>query len=135
MKIKYDFLIVGQGLAGSLLNWSLTNRGKKVFIIDQFNGSSSSNIAPGIIHPVTGRRIVKTWMADTLIPFAENTYREIEKHFSEQLYLKKNILELIHSAKEQNDWNTRSDSADMKKYFSHENTFDLYQDVLTDHPK
>src|SRR5436190_10359952 len=108
MKMKYDFLIVGQGIAGSLLTWSLANNGKNVFVIDQYNSSSASNIAPGIIHPITGRRIVKTWLADTLIPFAQNVYEEIENHFAAKLFFKINILELIHSLKEQNDWSSRS---------------------------
>ena len=135
MKTKFDFLIVGQGLAGSLLYWSLMKTGKTVFVIDQFNASSASNIAPGIIHPITGRRIVKTWMADALIPFAEKTYREIEAHYIEELFHKKNILELIHSVKEQNDWNMKSSSAEMLHYFSDEKTTDLYRDLLVDSPK
>ncbi len=135
MKTKYDFLIVGQGLAGSLLYRALINGGKNVFVIDQFNSSSASNIAPGIIHPITGRRIVKTWMADTLIPFAEKTYREIEKHFDENLFFRKNILELIHSVKEQNDWTMKSSSEEMKNYFSNEETDGLYNGFLIDDPK
>ena len=131
----YDYLLVGQGLAGSLLYWSLTKQGKKVFIIDKFNPSSSSNVAAGIIHPVTGRRIVKTWMADVLIPTAEIIYKEIENEFNEELYFRKNILELIHSVKEQNDWNAKSTSEELKNYFSAEDTSDLYKDILTDAPK
>jgi glycine/D-amino acid oxidase-like deaminating enzyme len=92
-------------------------------------------VAAGIIHPITGRRIVKTWMVDTLFPAAESTYREIEKHFHEQLFFRKNILELIHSAKEQNDWSIKCSSPEMKNYFSDEKTQNLYSDVLTDDPK
>ena len=132
MKLKVDYLIIGQGLAGSLLYWFLAKQGKKVFVIDQYHASSASNIAPGIIHPITGRRIVKSWMADILIPFAETTYRELEEQFREKLYFKKNILELIGSLKEQNDWSTKSSSEEMKKYFSDENTDGLYRDIMAD---
>ena len=34
-------------------------------------------MASGIINPVTGRRIVKTWMIDDLMPFAWNAYRSL----------------------------------------------------------
>jgi len=88
MTNKADFLIVGQGLAGSMLYWFLKKQGKNVFVIDRHDPSSASHIAPGIVHPITGRRIVKTWMADTLVPFAEATYREIENHFNEKLFHK-----------------------------------------------
>ena len=33
--------------------------------------------AAGLINPVTGRRMVTTWMIDELMPFARNAYREI----------------------------------------------------------
>ncbi len=135
MNSPYDFLIIGQGLAGSLLYRELAKKGKRVYFIDKFNPSSSSNVAAGIIHPITGRRIVKTWMADTLIPFAESTYKEIETQFNEQLFFRKNILELIHTAKEQNDWSMKSSSEEMKNYFSDEKTENLYSDVLADEPK
>ncbi|MCX6292236.1 MAG: FAD-dependent oxidoreductase [Bacteroidetes bacterium] len=135
MKKKIDFLLVGQGLAGSMLYWWLTQNGKNVLVVDRYHPFSSSRVAPGIIHPITGRRIVKTWMADTLIPFAEQTYRDIEKHFNETLFHKMNILELVHSVKEQNDWMMKSSSPEMKNYFSDENTNTLYNDVLQGEPK
>jgi len=128
--MKYDFLIIGQGLAGSLLYYELAKRGKKVLVIDHFNPSSASNIAPGIIHPITGRRIVKTWMADTLIPFVENTYREIETGAGETFFHKKNILELISTVKEQNDWSVKSCSDELKDYFGKGVEGNLYNDVL-----
>jgi glycine oxidase len=135
LNLKYDYILVGQGLAGTMLYWFLSRQGKRVCVIDHFNPTSSSNIAAGIIHPVTGRRIVKTWMADTLIPFASKTYTDIEDHFHEKLFFKKDIIELIHSVKEQNDWNNKIASDEMKDYFGKEDMSDLYTDVLVDHPK
>ena len=37
--MKYDFLIIGQGLAGSLLYYELAKRGKKVLVIHPFEES------------------------------------------------------------------------------------------------
>jgi len=52
-----DFLIVGQGLAGSLMAWELMQRGKTVLIVD--NGlENASRVAAGLINPVTGMRFV-----------------------------------------------------------------------------
>jgi glycine oxidase len=135
LNLKYDYLIVGQGLAGSMLYWFLKRQKKKVCVIDAFNPTSSSNIAAGIIHPVTGRRIVKTWMADILIPFAANTYSEIENHFGEKLFSHVNILELIHSAKEQNDWSNKMASEEMKDYIIDSDSTDIYNEVLVGCPK
>lgn len=76
---EIDFLIVGQGLAGSLLAYLLLQRGKKVQIYDTPEIPSSSRVAAGIFNPVTGRKLVKTWMADDLFPFLEKFYLELEQ--------------------------------------------------------
>ena len=77
MKKNSDVIIVGQGLAGTLLAHALLKLNAEIIIIDPGVALTSSNIAAGIIHPVTGRRIVKSWKAETLIPAAMNIYNDI----------------------------------------------------------
>ena len=72
-----DYLIVGQGIAGTFLSYYLIRAGKKVIVIDEYNPATASRVASGIINPVTGRRVVTTWMIDELLPFAQNAYSEI----------------------------------------------------------
>ena len=65
-----DYLIIGQGLAGSLLAWELIQRDCKVVIID--NGKeNASQVAAGLINPITGMRFVKSADVDTLLPAAK----------------------------------------------------------------
>ncbi|WP_294041199.1 NAD(P)/FAD-dependent oxidoreductase [Thiolapillus sp.] len=52
----YDYLIIGQGLAGSLLAWRLINEGKSVCVLDDGHASSSSMVAAGVINPLAGKR-------------------------------------------------------------------------------
>lgn len=54
---KIDFIIVGQGMAGSILAHKLIERGKTVRVIDNHNQHSSSQVAAGIINPITGPRL------------------------------------------------------------------------------
>ena len=126
----FDYIIVGQGIAGTLLTYFLEEHGAKVLVIDNYNPTSSSNISSGIIHPITGRRKVKTWMADELIPFAEATYARIESKFGTSFYHKQNILELVDTTKDYNDWLMRSSDEGMKDYFSHEITEELYKNTI-----
>jgi 2-polyprenyl-6-methoxyphenol hydroxylase-like FAD-dependent oxidoreductase len=70
-----DVIIVGQGLTGTWLSWWLNKAGLSFKIIDQTNKDSSSMRAAGLINPVTGRRLVNTWMIDELMPFALNAYK------------------------------------------------------------
>lgn len=93
--MDYDYLIVGQGIAGSLLAYFLLKKGKRVLIADQINPSSASNVAAGIINPVTGMRHVKTWKADILLPFAEATYLELEQVLDCKFWFKMNIVNTL----------------------------------------
>lgn len=94
--MKPDFIIAGQGLAGSLLAWFLLKQGSTILVVDDGFQASSSRVAAGIIHPITGRRLVKTWQADTLIPFAFNCYREMESTLDSKFLMKLGYLKLLH---------------------------------------
>lgn len=75
--MQVDYLIVGQGICGTMLSWEFSKRGLSFLVMDDHDPHASSRVAAGMINPVTGRRIVKTWMIDTLLPFSFNAYREI----------------------------------------------------------
>ena len=51
-----DFLIVGQGLAGTLLAAELEGRGQSIQVVDNNYPRAASKVAAGIMNPVTGRR-------------------------------------------------------------------------------
>lgn len=128
--MKYlDYIIVGQGIAGSLLAWNLLKEKKKVVVIDQRKESTASIVSAGIMHPVTGRRIVKTWMADELLSFAEITYRETEVLLAETFFHPLKIMELISGPKEYNDWTERSGDRELAGFISngdHEKKYSEY---------
>lgn len=69
-----DYLIIGQGICGTFLSHYLQGLGKIVVVIDDNTPFSASKVASGVINPVTGRRIVRTWMIEQLLPFAFDEY-------------------------------------------------------------
>jgi glycine/D-amino acid oxidase-like deaminating enzyme len=75
--LQTDYIIVGQGLSGTLLSWELIREGATVLVIDEGRKYTASRTASGLINPVTGMRFVKTWLYDTLIQAAINTYSSI----------------------------------------------------------
>lgn len=127
---KVDYIIVGQGIAGTFLSWFLLKGGRTFIVVDAEKSNSASRVAAGIIHPVTGRRIVKTWMADTFIPFAEEAYRDIENFFGADFFEPIQILELLSSVKEYNDWMTRSEEGDLDGYLQPGDPGELYDQYL-----
>lgn len=72
-----DILIVGQGICGTFLSWYLEQAGISYLVIDLPQDNTASRVAAGIINPVTGRRIVKTWLIDELMPFARQAYEAL----------------------------------------------------------
>ena len=54
---QFDYLIIGQGLAGSMLAFQLIARGQRVLVIDNDYQGNASQVAAGIINPITGHRL------------------------------------------------------------------------------
>jgi glycine/D-amino acid oxidase-like deaminating enzyme len=75
----YDYLIVGQGIAGTVLAYLLWQQGKSVCILDDNPEFSSSKVAGGLYNPLTGQRITKTWLAEEMFPEVEPFYQGIEQ--------------------------------------------------------
>lgn len=93
-----DYIIVGQGVSGTFLSYYLTKYNKKVLVIDELNHNAPSRVASGIINPVTGRRVVRTWKIDELLPFAEGAYREIGEELGIQAARPIDILNFHNNA-------------------------------------
>jgi glycine/D-amino acid oxidase-like deaminating enzyme len=75
--MQVDFLIIGQGISGTWLSYYLQKANRSLLVVDNNEENSASRIAAGIINPVTGRRIVKTWMIDELLEFLVPAYNEL----------------------------------------------------------
>ena len=91
--MEVDYLIIGQGISGSFLSWYLLKAGKKIVVIDDANPNAASRVASGVINPVTGRRIVSTWMINELLPFADEAYTAFGKYLNTAIISQNNILD------------------------------------------
>jgi glycine/D-amino acid oxidase-like deaminating enzyme len=110
-----DILIIGQGLAGSLLAWELMQRDCKVHIID--NGQeNASQVAAGLINPVTGMRFVKSADMDFLLPTAKACYEKLADFFQEDFYHEKPMLRIFRSIAELNFCNKRFNQSGYEIY-------------------
>ena len=110
-----DYLIIGQGLAGSLLAWELIQRDCQVIIID--NGKeNASQVAAGLINPITGMRFVKSADVDTLLPVAKQSYSTLADVFQQHFYIEKPMLRLFRNATELTHCLKRLDDRDYQDY-------------------
>jgi len=113
---RVDYIIVGQGLAGSLLSWELLQRGKQILVIDPGKEQTASKKAAGLYNPITGRKMVKTWLADDLFPGLEKYYHSLESEFNAKFIFPKTIYRPFHSHEEQNDWHGKVSSNNFSSF-------------------
>jgi hypothetical protein len=105
--MNIDYLIVGNGICGALLSRELINQGAKVVVIDASNGHSSTKVAGGIINPVTGKRMVTSWMTEELMPFAGNVYKSIEAEMEVSLVADIDLLDFFPTADSRDQFQAR----------------------------
>lgn len=118
MNREYDIdtLIVGQGLAGSLLAWELLQRGERVLVLDDGHQSAASTAAAGLINPVAGQRLVKAEGVEECLPLARERYRALETLLGRPLLMEKTLWRLLRSEREEEAWERRRIDPDYHLY-------------------
>jgi glycine/D-amino acid oxidase-like deaminating enzyme len=122
-----NFIIVGQGIAGSVISLSLIKAGYSVCVINQPHLSSSSKVAGGIWNPIVFKRLTKSWMADELIPELISFYEYWEKEFDTSLIHKRQIIKPFTEEQEKKLWLKKSNDHESQNIFLDKRTYENYQ--------
>lgn len=129
----FDYIIVGQGLAGSALTAQLLLRKKKVLVIDWPQGNISSPLAAGLFNPFTGRKMIRTWQAETLFPYLENFYQKVQRYTGEKFFFPTPIYRPFLSVEEQNEWMGMSADPLPGSFIGEITTNTRYPEFVNDH--
>ncbi|MEM7698332.1 MAG: FAD-dependent oxidoreductase [Verrucomicrobiota bacterium] len=105
--MKTDFLIIGQGLAGSLLSWELIRRGRRVLVVDRDESETASKVAAGLITPLAGNRFNLPDLLPARLKEAQRCYWEIEEETGSRLFHHRRILRLFQNSAERETWEQR----------------------------
>jgi len=129
----YDYCIVGQGIAGSLLAWLLLKTGKDVLIIDNHFQGASSDLAAGIVNPITGRNYVRSWRVHEFLPVAKRMYKEIALDLGLPVHIENNMLRCLYTVEDENNWLARTQDDAISHFMLSEADYSEYRDKVV-HP-
>lgn len=87
MKTNKPYLLVGQGIAGTVLAHHFLQANIPFEIWDSPRHFNSSFAAGGIFNPVTGRKLEKTWMAEALFDYLFPFYQQLEATLGKAFFL------------------------------------------------
>jgi glycine oxidase len=99
-----DFIIVGRGLAASVIAHTLHEEKISFKIIGDQNLSNCSKVAAGIWNPIVFKRLTKSWLADDIVPFLNKFYTSCEKRVNKKLITQRQLLKPFTEEQEKKLW-------------------------------
>lgn len=115
---RAEFLIIGQGLAGTCLALELLRRNKTVMVADRFDPHSATRVAAGMFNPVTSKLRTGTWNAGALFSHLDPFYRQAEELLQDNFYHPKVMYRPFTSVEDQNGWSMEENHFIRRLHFS-----------------
>ena len=113
-----EVAIIGQGIAGSTLALQLLKRDISFVVIDKGATQGASAVSSGLINPITGRKYVKSWMVDELLPQSITTYRGFEELLDSNYINTREIVRSIDTTEQENQWHIREADIGYQDYIT-----------------
>ena len=106
MSLKADLpiLIIGQGIAGSILALQAKKRGVAIQIMDDGHRSASSMAAAGLYNPFILKRRKLSWKGAEFFPFSRKFFSEIAQVLGIKVDHEIGVARRVHDIAELNDW-------------------------------
>jgi glycine oxidase len=103
-----DFIIVGRGLAASVLMHQFQLQGLSFKTVGVRHLSPCSTVAAGIWNPIVFKRMTKSWLADLLIPKLNEFYSGCEVRTNKKLLHQRDIIKPFSEEQEKTLWLKRA---------------------------
>lgn len=114
----HDFVVVGKGIAGSILAYRLCKAGKSIVIVDEDSPNAAWKVAGGVWNAITFRKILKGWMADEMTKEATDFYKKLEVELASSFFEEKDIVKVFPDAHFQNSWYSKSGTSAFSTFLS-----------------
>src|SRR3954469_7566385 len=99
-----ELLIVGRGLAASVLMHTCARYNLKFRVIGRTDLSSCSIVAAGIWNPIVFKRMTQSWMASELVPFLKEFYSSCGDSRGKKFITSRRIVRVFAETQEKTLW-------------------------------
>lgn len=114
----YPYILIGQGISGSVLSLQLKAAGIKHLLIDVPALSSSSKVAAGLVNPIVLKRLKKVQRVEEYLAAATPFYTKAEETLSTRFTYHQPLLHRFHNQEEQNHWLEKSEHPAFSPFLS-----------------
>ena len=111
-----EYLIIGQGFAGTSLGFRLHQLDRSFLTIDVRRPNTASRVASGLWNPVVLKRLKAVWKAEEMLRDLHGFYEAIERETNSRFIHPEHIWRVFHSTAETNDWDVASDRPPLDQY-------------------
>ena len=129
---SFDYIIVGQGIAGTILAFQLRLIGKEVFVIDKHRDNTSSKIAPGTYNPMVLKRFTPFWKVEDQLTPLYDFIDTFETSFNTSIHVPLKLWRKFASIQEQNLWLEKSEHDRLMPFMNPSFISNPHQDVNAD---
>lgn len=126
----FDFIIVGQGLAGTTLAHTFLEQGKTVLVIDDAQETTSSKVAAGIWNPVVFKRYTASFLAKELLLFNQDFYPKVEQKTGKSFYHPLPYYKLFSSADDVEHWRGKLNNPEVEGFLDSQINTSLNHDYI-----
>ena len=116
--MNVDFIIVGQGIAGTCFAFELIKKNKTFIIVDEYVPNTSSRIALGVYNPLILKWFTKPWRIDDQLDYFYVFYNEINTFLHNKFFNDIGIYKHLNTPYDQNNWLTKNTSSGRHLYMS-----------------
>lgn len=122
---KHNYLVVGQGLAGTLVSWKLNLRGANFHVIDEEREHSASKVAAGMWNPISFRKVIPTWRAAEMMQHVKATYPAMEKELSASFVHQREVIRFFPNEEYEATWNKQALKPEVAEHLGESKTLSV----------
>ena len=115
---KVDIVIIGQGIAGTLLAFELLKKGIDFLVVDNNHKHASSTVAAGLYNPVGFRKPTLGFNVQNVLPFALSKYQELEAVLDAHFLFKRPYWKFFENYKTINNWEAKAAETKFNEYIN-----------------